>query len=967
MRRPKKRHKKFIIPRTTVLIFIFAALSMVLIHRLFSLQIIHGQEYADNFSIMTTKTRTLKSTRGNIYDRNGQVLASNELSYSITLEDSGDYANNTERNRSLNGEIYKIIQIIESNGDAVSSDFRISVDSSGNYSYDVEGTTLSRFKADVYGHSYIDDLTTEEANASAQQMVEDMLKRYEIPYDHSDYKASELKKAQEAGLPEQLTKEETLKIISVRYALSTTSFRKYIPVTIATDVSENTVAAIQENKSLLEGVDVQEDSVRVYTDSIYFAPLLGYTGKISSDELADLRTENPDAGYSTTSIVGKSGLEKVMESTLQGKDGSEKVYVDYYGKVLQIGEDSKEDPVQGNNVYLTIDKDLQIACYKVLEQKIAGVLVANIQNIKTFKADENTDASTIPIPIYDVYYALLNNSVIDIDHFTAADASETEQKIAAALERKQEEIFQKVDEQLTGSDTKPYKDLSEEMKGYVSYIVNDLLMDKTGILSETSIDKNDEMYKAWTKDETISLQEYLTYAASQNWIDISKFSDKNTYLDSTEVYQELSAYISDYLSTDQDFSKMLYKYLLLDDEITGKQLCTVLYEQGVLSTDDEDYQNFKAGNLSAMDLMLHKISSLEITPAQLALDPCSGSVVITDPSTGETLACVSYPGYDNNRLANTMDSAYYNQLNTGRANIFYNRATQEKTAPGSTFKMISATAGLEEGYIDAYTTTYCSGSFNTVTPSPKCWIYPGGHGALNVVQSLQHSCNVFYYQLGYNMGIDSNGNYDSDLGTDKLRKYAAMYGLDRKSGVEIPEAAPQISDEYSIQSAIGQGTNNFTVSQLNRYVTAVANSGTVYDLTLIDKTTDAAGNLIKDYSAEVDSTMDEINSSTWDLIHQGMEQMVASSTTFTGLDFSMAGKTGTAQHNELHADHVLFVGYAPAEQPQLSIAVRITYGYNSGYASEIGRDIAKVYFNPETAGELITGSAANLGEGIAGD
>ena len=106
---------------------------------------------------------------------------------------------------------------------------------------------------------------------------------------------------------------------------------------------------------------MQEDSVRVYTDSIYFAPLLGYTGKVSSDELADLRTENPDAGYSTTSIVGKSGLEKVLESTLQGKDGSEKVYVDYYGKVLQIDDDSQEDPVQGNNVYLTIDKDLQIA------------------------------------------------------------------------------------------------------------------------------------------------------------------------------------------------------------------------------------------------------------------------------------------------------------------------------------------------------------------------------------------------------------------------------------------------------------------------------------------------------------------------------------------------------------------------------------------------------------------------------
>ena len=215
MRRPRKKRKKFVIPRTTVLIFIFAALSLVLIHRLFSLQIIHGQEYADNFSIMTTKTRTLKSTRGNVYDRNGQVLASNELSYSITLEDSGDYANNTERNRSLNGEIYKIIQIIESNGDTINSDFRISVDSSGNYSYDVEGTTLSRFKADVYGHSYIDDLTADETNASAQQMVEAMLERYEIPYDHSGYKDTELKAAQEAGLPEQLTKEEALKILSL--------------------------------------------------------------------------------------------------------------------------------------------------------------------------------------------------------------------------------------------------------------------------------------------------------------------------------------------------------------------------------------------------------------------------------------------------------------------------------------------------------------------------------------------------------------------------------------------------------------------------------------------------------------------------------------------------------------------------------------------------------------------------------
>jgi penicillin-binding protein 2 len=194
-----------------------------------------------------------------------------------------------------------------------------------------------------------------------------------------------------------------------------------------------------------------------------------------------------------------------------------------------------------------------------------------------------------------------------------------------------------------------------------------------------------------------------------------------------------------------------------------------------------------------------------------------------------------------------------------------------------------------------------------------------------------------------------------------------MFGLGETSGLEIPEAEPHISDEYSIQSAIGQGNNNYTVSQLNRYVTAVANNGTVYDLTLVDKTTDANGKLIKDYEAAVDHTIDEISQTTWDAIHTGMEQVVASTASFNGLDFTMAGKTGTAQHNELHADHVLFVGYAPAESPQISIAVRITYGYNSGYSAEIGRDIARVYFNQDAAQEVVTGSAADLGTGIAGD
>ena len=214
---------------------------------------------------------------------------------------------------------------------------------------------------------------------------------------------------------------------------------------------------------------------------------------------------------------------------------------------------------------------------------------------------------------------------------------------------------------------------------------------------------------------------------------------------------------------------------------------------------------------------------------------------------------------------------------------------------------------------------------------------------------------------------DANGNYDSDLGIEKLAKYASMFGLNEKSGVEIPESSPEISDQYAVQSAIGQGTNNYTVSQLNRYVAAVANRGTVYDLTLVDKTTDSSGKLIKEYEPEVVNTMDEVSSTTWDLVHEGMIRMVENSSTFTSLDMSIAGKTGTAQQSETSPDHALFVGFAPSDTPEIAIAVRIANGYNSSYPSEIGRDIVKIYFGLEDAEELVKGQAAELGQANAGD
>ena len=158
-----------------------------------------------------------------------------------------------------------------------------------------------------------------------------------------------------------------------------------------------------------------------------------------------------------------------------------------------------------------------------------------------------------------------------------------------------------------------------------------------------------------------------------------------------------------------------------------------------------------------------------------------------------------------------------------------------------------------------------------------------------------------------------------------------------------------------------------TVSQLNRYVAAVANKGTVYKLSLLSKTTDPDGKIIKNYEPTVVSTIDEVSDETWNLIHQGMISMINSTASFSGLGIQMAGKTGTAQQSEIHPDHGLFVGFAPADAPEIAIAVRIANGYSSSYAAEIGRDIVKAKYQLGDINEIITGTASELGAAVAGD
>ena len=945
----KENFMNMVTSRLLVLVLVLFGVGGYLIYTIFQLQIVHGEEYYNNFQLSITKERTILPTRGNILDRNGNLLAYNELAYSVTIEDV--YESGRNKNANLNATILKLIKMIENNGDQIISDFHIVLDSNGNYQFNVSGTQLLRFLADVYGHPTINELEEKERTATPDDVINYLCgtspsSRYGI----GDYKNENDTSSFTPGYG--YNREEMLKLITIRFAMSANSYQKYIATTVANNVSEKTVAVVMENADVLDGVAIAEGTIRKYNDSIYFAQIIGYTGRIAQDELTELQAV--DASYDLNDIVGKSGIEASMETTLQGKKGSETVYVDNLGKVIETSD--RVESIAGNDIYLTIDSDLQRVGYHILESRLAGILLDKIDNIKEYKIPENGSSGNVRIPIYDVYFACINNNVIDTSHFKSDYAKETEKNVYEIYQDKKARVYATLREELEERCT-PYENLTDEYKNYESYIVSEVLYDRN-IIMESEIDRNDEIYIAWTKDEVISLNEYLNYTIAQNWINVSALDIDSRYSDSVEIYNKIMDYIFDYLDTDSDFDKRMYRYMINNDELTGKQICELLLEQNIVEIPENELRQFESGSETAYVFMRNRIENLDITPAQLALDPYSGSIVITDVNTGDVIALVSYPSYDNNKMANGANAAYFASLQNDLSHPWLNYATQQLTAPGSTYKIVSSTAGLTEGVITTTDTISCVGVFEKITPSPQCWISPGAHGALNVTGGIQHSCNWFFYEVGYRLGIVGD-TFSNDMGLSKLAKAADLYGLTETSGVEIEEYMPNVSDSDAVRSAIGHGTNNYTTVGLARYVTTVANSGTCYNLTLVDKIEDHNSNLVTDNHAEVRNTID-MSDEYWNSIHTGMRKVVEGKSYYANLDVNVAGKTGTAQENRNRANHALFISYAPYEDPEISVTVRVANGYTSDYSAQIARDVYEYYYGLKDESEIITGTAGAL-------
>ena len=931
----KKLFKSRLFPIT----LIYLALFCIVINRLFILQIVKGPTIAQTNKLSNVEHRDIEGTRGNIYDCNGKLLATNELTYNAVMEDSTKIKSDEQRNKIID----KLIRIVESNGDTLDNEFYIKENDEGKLEFTVEDIALENFKKKAY--AYVLDkkthqLTDEQEKSTAQDVYDFLRSGKGYPQYNRMFNISD-----------SYSMEETLKIMSVRYALFC-NFPKYMPVTIASHINNKTLTAIEENSDVLQGVTVKKQSRRVYNNSIYFSNIIGYTGLISSSELEQYNKK--EKIYTTSDLVGKAGLEGVGEEYLRGTKGVETVSVNSAKKVIDVID--RTDSKAGNDIYLTIDSNIQIAAYKLLEREIATILLDKI----TPRMDYGTkgkSADDIKVPIYEVYNAFINNNIIDVNHFTDKKATELEKNTFNKYKSEQKSIFNQLNSYLS-INNKITNDKAGDMEDFLNYFYSTIKSENLLIVDK--IPSDDTTLNDY-KNNKISLSSFLKTALANNWIDLSKLKvDKKKYYYTEELYAKLIDYMQEILAKDVKFKKMVYRSLIFSFKLSGKEICLLLLDQNVLKCSEDEIQRLKSGSISPYGFVTGKIKSLKITPGMLALAPYSGSVVITDVKTGKVRALVSYPGYDNNKFSGKVDPTYFNKVNNDLATPMRNKPAFEKIAPGSTFKMVTSVAAMEEGVVDPIKSLKDEVTFTKVskTQAPKC---TKNHGHVNLMEALEVSCNYYFFDMGWRLSNGNIGQYDSNLGLSKLKKYASMFGLNKTSGIELSEAEPQISDMDSVRSAIGQGTNVYTPTQLSRYVTTLANSGTCYDLTLLDKVVGKDNKVIKENKAKVDHKLSNIKTSTWSAVHEGMYDVCNAENgsvasyfkNLKDLGITVAGKTGTSQISKSYPNNALFVSYAPYEEPKISMTVVIPNGYTSHNAAQLANDIYSVCFDKIDAEDLL--------------
>ncbi len=358
---------------------------------------------------------------------------------------------------------------------------------------------------------------------------------------------------------------------------------------------------------------------------------------------------------------------------------------------------------------------------------------------------------------------------------------------------------------------------------------------------------------------------------------------------------------------------------------------------------------------AAEEALADGIAELNASRGYGKLKATGGAVVVLDLKSNEVLASASNPTYEPAKLLEN-----YSELASDPASPLYKRALQGTYSRGSTFKPVVAAGALQEGIISIYTPIHTTGVYEEYKDYPlKCWIYPGSHGDINVIEALEVSCNFFFCTIGNSLGID------------RLSAYAAMFGLGEATGIEIAEetgvlATRKYKQEHSdepwyggdtIQASIGQSYNLFTPMQLAVYTSAIANSGTRYRATLLNSVKSYDNTeILYSHSPEIASSV-TVEQEYFDAIHRGMlavAQSGSAADVFKDFPISVAAKTGTVQLGDNAENNGVFICYAPYDEPQIAVAVVVERGGSGSAVASIARSVLEYYFDNQNSSDAVS-------------
>lgn len=340
----------------------------------------------------------------------------------------------------------------------------------------------------------------------------------------------------------------------------------------------------------------------------------------------------------------------------------------------------------------------------------------------------------------------------------------------------------------------------------------------------------------------------------------------------------------------------------------------------------------------------------------------AGSVVVLNVKTGEVISMVSYPDFEPQLFVDGISTEKWNEYTVKGRSALINRTMQSAYAPGSIFKMVPATAGLETGKITKDEQIECAGIYPGGY-KPKCWYYTTygrGHGYLTVSQAIQKSCNCYFYEVGTRIGIDN------------IEKYATYFGLGQKTNIELPGeisgtlAGKKLYEKLdetwyygnTLSAVIGQAENNFTPIQMARYIAMLTNGGKKLDLTIIKDIINNQGESIKteevkDYINKrlgIEKTSEEnlnIQKENLKTVLEGMQSVTEEGGTaysvFKDFPIQVGGKTGSAEAGN-DKTNAWFVGFAPYENPEIAVVVLVENGAHGYYSAEVTKEIMEAYF-----------------------